>query len=79
MISHKHITKVIGVMMAAAVALCFWMMIFSQEVVETLGGVQVPMAYEEALFDVQEPLQIDIQMAQDQWEEMLKNAMAEEY
>lgn len=79
MISHKHITKVIGVMMAAAVALCFWMMVFSQEVVETLGGVQVPMAYEEALFDVQEPLQIDIQMAQDQWEEMLKNAMAEEY
>lgn len=79
MISHKHITKVIGVMMAAAVALCFWMMIFSQEVVETLGGVQVPMAYEEALFDVQEPLQIDIQMAQDQWEEMLTNAMAEEY
>ena len=44
MISHKHITKVIGVMMAAAVALCFWMMVFSQEVVETLGGVQVPMA-----------------------------------
>lgn len=79
MISHKHITKVIGVMMAAAVALCFWMMIFSQEVVETLGGVQVPMAYEEALFDVQEPLQIDIQMAQDQWEEMLTDAMAEEY
>lgn len=79
MISHKHITKIIGVMMAAAVALCFWMMVFSQEVVETLGGVQVPMAYEEALFDVQEPLQIDIQMAQDQWEEMLANAMTEEY
>lgn len=79
MISYKHITKIIGVMMAAAVALCFWMMAFSQEAVETLGGVKVPMAYEEALFDVQEPLQIDIQMAQDQWEEMLKNAMAEEY
>lgn len=79
MISYKHITKIIGVMMAAAVALCFWMLAFSQEVVETLGGVKVPMAYEDALFDVQEPLQIDIQMAQDQWEEMLKNAMAEEY
>lgn len=79
MISHKHITKIIGVMMAAAVALCFWMMVFSQEVVETLGGVQVPMAYEEALFDVQELMQIDIQMAQDQWEEMLTNAMTEAY
>lgn len=79
MISHKHITKVIGVIMAAAVALCLWMMVISQEVVETLGGVRVPMAYEEALFDVQELMQIDVQMAQDQWEEMLANAMAEEY
>lgn len=79
MISYKHITKMIGAMMAAAVALCFWMLAFSQKVVETLGGVQVPMQYEEALFDTNEPIQIDIQMAQDQWEEMLKNAMAEEY
>lgn len=79
MISYKHITKIISAMMAAAVALCLWMMAFSQEVVETLGGVQVPMVYEQALFDVQEPLQIDIQMAQDQWEEMLANAMTEEY
>lgn len=79
MISYKHITKIIGVIMAAAVALCFWMMAFSQEVVETLGGVRVSMAYEEALFDTEEPLRIDIQMARDQWEEMLENAMAEEY
>lgn len=79
MISYKHITKIIGVMMAAAVALCFWMLAFSQEVVETLGGVRVPMAYEEALFDTEEPLQIDIRMAQGQWEEMLENAMTEEY
>lgn len=79
MISYKHITKIIGVMMAAAVALCLWMMVFSQEVVETLGGVRVPMQYENALFDTEEPLQIDVQMAQEQWEEMLENAMAEEY
>ncbi len=79
MISYKHITKIISAMMAAAVALCLWMMAFSQEVVETLGGVKVPMQYEEALFDTEEPLQVDIQMAQDQWEDMLTNAMAEEY
>lgn len=79
MISHKHITKVIGVMMAAAGALCLWMMAFSQEVVETLGGVKVSMQYEEALFETEEPLQIDIQITQEQWKEMLTNAMAEEY
>lgn len=79
MISYKHITKIISLMMAAAVAICFWLMAFSQDVVETLGGVKVSMKYEAALFDTEEPLQIDIQMAQDQWEDMLQNAMGEEY
>lgn len=79
MISNKHITKVIGVMMAAAVVFCFWLMAFSQKVAETLGGVKVPMAYESALFDTNELIQIDIQMEQEQWEEMLDNAIAEEY
>lgn len=79
MISYRHITKIIGVMMAAAVAFCFWLTAFSQEAAETLGSVKVPMEYEAALFTTDAPIQIDIQMAQDQWEEMLKNAMAEEY
>ncbi len=79
MISYRHITKIIGVMMAAAVAFCFWLTAFSQEAAETLGGVKIPMEYEAALFTTDAPIQIDIQMAQDQWEEMLKNAMAEEY
>lgn len=79
MISYKHIAKVIGVMMAAAVAFCVWLMFFRQETVETMGGVKVKMEYEEALFDTDELIQIDIQMEQDQWEEMLKNAMTEEY
>ncbi|MDE7357897.1 MAG: CotH kinase family protein [Lachnospiraceae bacterium] len=79
MISYKHITKIIGVMMAAAVAFCFWVMASSQEAVEVLGGVRVPMAYEAALFDTDELIQIDIQMEQEEWEEMLDNAIAEEY
>ncbi|MDE6404603.1 MAG: CotH kinase family protein [Lachnospiraceae bacterium] len=79
MISYKHITKIIGMMMAAAVAFCFWVIASSQEAVEALGGVRVPMAYEAALFDTDELIQIDIQMEQEEWEEMLDNAMAEEY
>lgn len=79
MISYKHITKVIGVLMAAAVAFCLLAMAFSQEAVETLGGVRVPMAYETALFDTDEVMRIDIQMEQEKWEEMLENAIAEEY
>lgn len=79
MISYKHITKIISVLMAAAVAFCFWMMAFSRETVEVLGSVSVPMAYETALFDTDEPMRIDIQMAQEEWEKMLENAIAEEY
>lgn len=79
MISYKHITKVIGVLMAAAVAFCLLAMVFSQEAVETLGGVRVPMAYETTLFDTDEVMRIDIQMEQEKWEEMLENAIAEEY
>ena len=69
MISCKHITKIVGVMMAVAVVFCFWLMAFSQEAVETLGGVKVQMEYESALFDTEQPMQVDIQMEQGQWEE----------
>lgn len=69
MISCKHITKIVGVMMAAAIVFCFWLMAFSQEVVETLGGVKVPMAYETALFDTEKLMRITIQMEQGQWED----------
>lgn len=79
MISCKHITKIVGVMMAVAIVFCFWLMAFSQEAVETLGGVKVPMEYETALFDTEKSMRVTIQMEQGQWEEMLENAMAEEY
>lgn len=79
MISYKHITKIIGVIMAAAVAFCFWVLAFSREAVETMGSVRTPMAYETALFDTDELIRIDIQMEQEDWEEMLENAIAEEY
>lgn len=79
MISYKYITKIVGVMMAAAVAFCFWMMAFSQKTVEVLGGVSVSMAYEEALFDTDEVMRIDIRIEQEKWEEMLENATAKEY
>ncbi len=79
MISCKHITKIISVMMAAAVAFCIWLMAFSQEAVETLGGVAVPMAYETALFDTEKLMRVDIQIEEEEWADMLENAMAEEY
>lgn len=79
MISYKHITKIIGALMAAAVAFCLWVMAFSREAVEVMSSAGVSMAYETVLFDTDEPMRIDIQMAQEEWEEMLENAIAEEY
>ena len=79
MISHKNITKIIGVVMAAAVILCMLAMAFSQKVVEVLGPVGVAMSYESVLFDTDEPIQIDIQMEQEQWEDMLSHASEETY
>lgn len=79
MISHKNITRIVGLIMALAVVSCILAMIFSQEVVEVLGPAVVAMQYESILFDTDEPIQIDIQMEQEAWEEMLGNASAEEY
>lgn len=79
MISHKNITKIIGVVMAVAVMLCMLAMAFSQKVVEVLGPVGVAMSYESVLFDTDEPIQIDIQMEQEQWEDMLSHASEETY
>lgn len=79
MISYEYIAKPIGMIMAAAVAFCLWIASFSQQAVETLGGVSVPIAYEEALFNTDQVMRIDIQMEQEEWEEMLENATAKEY
>lgn len=79
MIAYKHITKVIGAVMAAAVAVCFLAMAFSQNLAETFGGNVVSMRYESELFDVNEIIRIDIQMDEEDWADMLANASAEEY
>ena len=79
MFSYKHMAKLVSIIMAAAVVFCLWMTAFSRQAVEALGGMSVPMAYEEALFDTEEVMRIDIQMKQEEWEEMLENAAAKEY
>ena len=79
MISHKDITKFIGVLMTAAVVFCILSMVFSKQLVAALGTARVAMQYESALFDTSEPMEIAIQMPEEEWEEMLDNAMAEEY
>ena len=79
MITYKHITKIIGAVMAAAVAACFLAMAFSEDRLETFGGNVVSMRYESELFAGDEVMRIDIQMEEKDWEDMLANATAETY
>lgn len=79
MIANKHITKIVGVIVAVAVMVCIIAMMSSRKLVETFGGTSVAMQYESELFDTDEVMHIDIQMDEEEWENMLDNALAEEY
>ena len=79
MSEHKHITAIVVVITAIAVALCFLAMGFSDSIEEYIGGEGVTMEYEYRLFNTDEPIQIDIRMDEDEWQDMLNNASAEIY
>ena len=79
MIAHKHITKIIAAVMALAVCLCFGAVIFSEEIAEAAGDTGVNMEYESKLFDTDQIISVNILMDEDDWQDMLDNAMDEEY
>ena len=79
MIAHKHITKIIAVVMAAAVCLCLCAAAFSDQITASAGGTGISMEYETALFDTGSIISVNIRMDEADWAEMLANAAAEEY
>ena len=79
MITNKYITKIIVVIVMAAVAVCIGAMMFSERIAEAAGGYGIAMEYESRLFGTDEMITVDIQMEQENWDEMLKNAMSETY
>ena len=79
MVTNKYITKIASIIMAVAVLLCFLASAFSENLQEVLGNNTVSMEYESKLFDTDQIMDIDILMDEDDWNEMLKNAISEEY
>ena len=79
MITSKHIEKIGAVIVAAAVALCMLASIFSDTLVEVLGETGITQEYENRLFDTSQVISVDIIMDEDEWNEMLENAINEEY
>ena len=79
MIAHKHITKIIAVVMAVAVCLCLCAVAFSGEIAAAVGDTGISMEYETKLFDTGSTLTVNILMDEADWNDMLENATAEEY
>lgn len=79
MIAHKHITKIIAVVMAVAVCLCLCAVAFSRQIKVAAGDTGISMEYETELFDTSSILTVNILMDDADWNAMLENSTAEEY
>lgn len=79
MITHTYITKIVTAMAALAVLVCILARIFPEKAVEVFGETGVAVRYESELFDTREIIQIDIQMEESEWEDMLSHAAEETY
>ena len=79
MVTNKYMTKIASVIMAVAVILCLAASLFSDKLQEVYGNNVVAMEYENKLFDTDQIMDIDILMDEDDWNEMLENAISEEY
>ena len=79
MLAHKHITKIVAAVMAAAVCLCLCAVAFSGPLTAWAGDKGITQEYETALFDTSSILSVNIQMDEADWNDMLENATAENY
>lgn len=79
MLAHKHITKIVAAVMAAAVCLCLCAVAFSDPLTAWAGDKGITQEYETALFDTSSILSVNIQMDEADWNDMLENATAETY
>ena len=79
MLAHKHITKIVAAVMAAAVCLCLCAVAFSGQLTAWAGDKGIAQEYETALFDTSSILSVNIQMDEADWNDMLENATAEAY
>lgn len=79
MISHKHISKTVVLLIAVATCLCLLGAAFSGQISAYAASAGVSMNYETELFDTNEIMDINIIMDETDWDDMLQNAISEEY
>lgn len=79
MIVHKHMTKMVALIVTVTVFLCLSAIVFAQTRAEAFDGAGIAMEYESRLFDTEKILSINIRIDEADWEDMLANAMEETY
>lgn len=79
MVTNKHINKIVVIIMAMAVVICVLAGIVVGRSDKYVENANILMEYPSKLFDTNEVISVNIKMDEDEWNEMLKNAMAEEY
>ena len=78
MISHKHISRFIAWAMLLAVGLCLAAIMFSDRLAAA-GTTGVSLEYESKLFDTSQILDVNILIDENDWNNLLENAISEEY
>ena len=79
MIAHKHITKIVSVIMVLSVCLCLCAAAFSEKIKTVAGSSGIGQEYESELFSSESPIEVNIIMDSSDWSDMLDNAISEEY
>lgn len=79
MVTNKHINKIVVIIMAMAVVICVLAGIAVGRSDKYTENTNILMEYPSKLFDTNEVISVNIKMDEAEWNEMLKNAMAEEY
>ncbi len=79
MVSNKHIIKFSAILTAIVFVLSVLVQIFPDMLSSFVTDGAYSMEYENKLFDTSEIIDINIQMSESAWQDMLKDAIKEEY
>ena len=78
MIDNKHIGKIIlSITALTLAALLVFMLVFGQTTQAAASGIS--MAYENSLFSTDSIIDVDVSISESDWEDLLENAISEEY
>ena len=79
MIDNQHIGKGILALLLAAILAMFGFMLYWSSAAAQTNSSGLSMAYENTLFDTASVIEVDIDISEDDWSDLLENATAEAY